>query len=158
MRSEFRLTRLAALAAVALVLATAPACNKTDDPQQAEGVILVTSLAPGGLSVAAATDTTVTVSYTINARNDAATSFFHDITLNSYTAAFAPGVVASMSGAISTGYCSPGDTCVVTLTLVPNGSKPGAGTTVLATVDVEGRDVNDNPVNFSFQVPLTFVP
>jgi hypothetical protein len=46
----------------------------------------------------------------------------------------------------------------VTLTLVPNGSKPGAGTTVIASVDVEGKDVNDNPVNFSATVPLTFLP
>ena len=155
MRSEFRLTRLAALAAVALVLATAPACNKSDDPQDAESVILVTSLATAGL--AAAGDTTVAVTYSINPRNSTATSFYHDITLTSYKVAFAPGLVATNSGPISTGYCSPGDTCLVTLILVPFGGKPAPTTTVLATVDVEGRDVNDNPVNFSFQVPLTFI-
>jgi hypothetical protein len=29
---------------------------------------------------------------------------------------------------------------------------------VIASIDVEGKDVNDRPVNFSATVPLTFTP
>jgi hypothetical protein len=42
--------------------------------------------------------------------------------------------------------------------LVPNGSKPGAGTSVVGKIEVEGRDVNDNPVNFTANAAITFVP
>jgi len=158
MSRTFNLKRLAGLAALALVLAVAPACNEHDDPGQAEGVILVTAVSTAGLSVAAAVDTTATLVYTVNPRTATATGFYNDITLTSYTVSFSPAVVASGSGAISTGYCPAGGSCSVVLVLVPNGSKPGAGTTVIATVDVEGRDTNDNPANFSATVPLTFVP
>jgi len=63
-----------------------------------------------------------------------------------------------VSGVISTGFCPIGGTCAVVLTLVPNGGKPAAGTTVIAEVSVDGKDANDNPVNFNATVPLTFVP
>jgi hypothetical protein len=158
MRRELRPTRLAALAAVALVLAAAAACNDVDDPGTAESVVLVTGVSTAGLSVASAVDTTATLTYTLNPRHPEATSFYHDINLTSYTVSFSPAVVASMGGAISTGFCPAGTSCAVTLALVPNGLKPGAGTTVIATVQVEGRDVNDNPVNFDATIPLTFLP
>lgn len=150
------LKQLAAIAAVALLLAVAPACNDTDDPGQAEAVILVTSVSTSGLSVASGTDTVADISYSLNARSAGSTTFYHDITLTSYTVEFAPAVVAPMSGILSTAYC--GGPCTVSLVLVPNGSKPGAGTTVVATVEVDGKDINDNPVNFSATVPLTFTP
>jgi hypothetical protein len=111
-----------------------------------------------GLSVASTASTDATLTYTLNPRNPLATTFFHSVTLTSYSVTFSPPVVAPMSGAISTGYCDIGASCAVTLTLVPNGSKPGSGTTVIASVDVEGKDVNDNPVNFSATVPMTFLP
>jgi hypothetical protein len=150
--------RIAGLAALALLMAVAPACNKTDDPGQAESVVLVTGIDTTGLSVAAPEPTAATLTYTVNPRNETATTFYHDVTLTSYSVSFNPAVVAPMSGAISTGYCQTGATCAVTLTLVPSGSKPGAGTTVIASVDVEGKDINDNAVNFSVTVPLAFVP
>ena len=158
MSRELTVNRLAGLAALALMLAVTPACNKTDKPGQAEAVVLVTSITTVGLSVSAAVSTDATLVYTLNPRSDLATTFFHSVTLTSYSVTFSPPVVAPMSGAISTGFCAVGATCAVTLTLVPNGSKPGAGTTVIASIDVEGKDVNDNPVNFSATVPLTFIP
>ena len=150
--------QLAGLAALALVLAVAPACNNNDDPGQAESVVLVTGVTTAGLSVAAAVDTTATVAYTVNPRTETATGFYNSITLTSYTVSFAPAVVAGGSGPISTGYCPSGGSCSVVLVLVPDGSKPGAGTVVNATIDFEGRDPNNNPVNFSASVPLAFVP
>jgi hypothetical protein len=158
MSRELTVNRIAGLAALALMLAVTPACNKTDKPGQAEAVVLVTSVTTAGLSVASTASTDATLTYTLNPRNPLATTFFHSVTLTSYSVTFSPPVVAPMSGAISTGYCDIGASCAVTLTLVPNGSKPGAGTTVIASVDVEGKDVNDNPVNFSATVPLTFLP
>ena len=162
MRRDFMRNRLAALAAVALVLAAATGCNKVDDPAQAENVILVTGITTAGTSVASGTDTTATISYSLNPRGgnltDPATSFFNDITLTSYTVSFDPAVIAAGSGAIATGYCVAGSSCSVTLVLVPSGMKPGAGTTVIAKIDIEGRDVNDNPVNFSASTPITFLP
>ena len=152
------LKQLAGLVAVVLLLAVAPACNDVDDPGQAESVVLVTSISASGLSVASGIDTTATIGYTLNPRNAAATTFYHDITLTSYTVEFAPAVVAPMSAALSTAYCIAGGACTVDLVLVPNGSKPGAGTTVIANVEVDGKDLNDNPVNFSATVPLTFTP
>lgn len=158
MSRELTLNRIAGLAALALMLAVTPACNHTDDPGQAEAVVLVTSVTTAGLSVASTASTDATLTYTLNPRNELATTFFHSVTLTSYSVTFSPPVVAPMSGAISTGYCDIGASCAVTLTLVPNGSKPGAGTTVIASIDVEGKDVNDRPVNFSATVPLTFLP
>lgn len=152
------LKRLAGIASVALLAAVAPACNSVDDPGQAESVVLVTSVSTGGLSVSAAVDTTASIGYTLNPRNDAATSFYHDITLTKYDVTFSPAVVSPMSGVLSTGYCQAGGSCTVDLVLVPNGSKPGAGTTVVATVDVDGKDINDNPITFSATIPLTFTP
>ncbi|HKQ96263.1 MAG TPA: hypothetical protein VJV75_00160 [Candidatus Polarisedimenticolia bacterium] len=153
-----RLTHIAGLAAVALLLATAPACNDTDDPGQAEAVILVTSISTSGLSVASGTDTVADIGYTLNARSEGSNTFYHDITLTSYTVEFAPAVVAPMSGLIPTAFCPAGGSCAVSLVLVPNGSKPGAGTTVVATIEVDGKDINDNPVNFTATAPLTFTP
>jgi len=150
--------RLAGAAAAVLVLAAVPACNKVDNPTQGESVVLVTSVSTAGLSVSSATDTTATVDYTLNPRNDTATSFYHDVTLTSYKVSFNPPVVAPMTGAISTGFCPAGGSCAVTIVLVPNGSKPGAGTTVVAEVDFDGRDVNNNPINFSARIPLAFTP
>jgi hypothetical protein len=150
------LKRLAGLVAVALVAAVAPACNQTDDPGSAEAVVLVTSVSVAGLSVASALDTTASIGYELNPRNTGATTFYHDITLTSYTVAFNPAVVAPMSGVLPTAFCS--GACTVDLVLVPNGSKPGAGTTVIATVDIDGKDLNDNPVSFSATVPLAFTP
>ena len=161
MRRALVTHRLAALAAVALLLAAATACNEVDDPAQSENVVLVTSVTVLGTSVASGTDTTATLTFSLNPRNpigDPATTFFNDVTLTSYTVEFTPAVIASGSGAISTGFCVAGSTCSVTLVLVPNGLKPGAGTTVIATVHVEGRDINDNPANFQAQIPLAFVP
>lgn len=158
MSRTFDLKRLAGLAALALVLAVAPACNNHDDPGRAESVVLVTSVATAGLSAAAATDTTATVSYTVNPRSSGATGFYNSVTLTNYSVTFSANPPASVSGLISTGFCPMGGSCAVVLTLVPTGGKPAAGTTVIATVDVDGRDANDNPVSFSATVPLTFVP
>ena len=99
MRSDLNLTRLAALLGVTAILAAGFACNQQhDDPAQAENVVLVNSIATAGTSVSAATDTTATVTYTLNPRNpnpeQSATTFWHDITLTSYTVAFEPAVVA----------------------------------------------------------------
>jgi len=158
MSRTLQLKQLAGLAALALVLVVAPACNSNDDPGKAESVVLVTGVTTAGLSVSAAVDTTATVAYTVNPRTEHATGFYNDITLTSYTVKFSPAVVTGGSGAISTGYCPSGGSCSVVLVLVPNGSKPGAGTTVIATVDIEGKDTNDNPVNFSATIPLAFQP
>jgi len=158
MSRTLHLKQLVGLAALALVLLVAPACNDNDDPGQAESVVLVTGISTAGLSVAAPVNTTATVAYTVNPRTATATGFYNSITLTSYTVSFSPAVVAGGSGPISTGYCPSGGSCSVVLVLVPDGSKPGAGTVVNATIDFEGRDPNNNPVNFSASVPLAFVP
>ena len=162
MRRDVRTNRLAALAVVTLVLAATAGCNETDDPAQAENVVLVTGITVTGASVAPGADTVANITYSLNPRGgnptDPATTFFHDVTLTSYSVAFEPAVIPSGSGAISTGYCIAGSSCTVSLVLVPDGSKPGAGTTVIARLAVEGRDVNDNPVNFDATVSITFTP
>ena len=160
MRTDLNLTRLAALLGVTAILAAGLACNQHDDPAQAENVVLVNSITTAGTSVSSATDTTATVTYTLSPRNieNPATSFFHDITLTSYSVAFEPAVVAPISGPISTGFCPAGGTCSADIILVPNGSKPGAGTTVVAHIAFEGRDTNDNPVNFTADAAVTFIP
>lgn len=158
MSRELSPNRIAGLAALALILAVMPACNHNDSPGQAEAVVLVTSITTTGLSVASGTSTDATLTYTPNPRNELATSFFHSVTLTSYSVSFSPAVVAPQSGAISTGFCDIGSSCVVDLPLVPNGSKPAAGTAVIASVDVEGKDTNEKPVNFSVTIPLTFTP
>ena len=159
MSRALTVNRIAGLAALALMLAVTPACNHTDDPGQGEAVILVTSVTTAGLSAASTGSTDATLTYTLNPRNALATTFFHSVTLTSYSVSFSPPIVAPTSGAISTGYCDMGASCAVTLTLIPAGvAKPGAGTAVIASIDVEGKDVNENPVNFSATVAMTFLP
>jgi len=120
----------------------------------------VTSITVLGNSVASGIDTSATVGYSLNPRNpgNAATSFWHDVTLTSYNVSFEPAVIAPISGPISTSFCLAGGACSVDIVLVPNGSKPGAGTTVVAHIAFEGRDTNDNPVNFNADAALVFIP
>jgi hypothetical protein len=161
MRTEPTLTRLAAALLVTALVTVAVGCNKTDDPKAAETVILVTGITVAGQSVSSATDTTAHIDYTTNPRNPdpGATSFFHDVTLTSYSVSFEPPVVAPMTGAISTGFCPAAQgACALDLVLVPNGSKPGAGTAVVARIAVEGHDVNENPVNFTASAAISFTP
>ena len=166
MRTHLNLTRLAGLLALSALAAAGLACNEHDDPGQAENVVLVRQITVAGASVASGIDTTATVEYQLNPRNPGndlnpgwtATTFWHDITLTSYSVSFEPAVIAPVSGPISTGFCPAGGACSVDIVLVPNGSKPGAGTTVVAHIDFEGRDPNDNPVNFSADAALVFVP
>lgn len=166
MRTHLTLTRLAGLLAMSALVVAGLGCNDQDDPGQAENVVLVKSISVAGASVASGTDTTAIVEYSTNPRNpgnpdnpgQVPTTFWHDITLTSYTVSFEPAVIAPMSGPISTGFCPAASACTVEIVLVPNGSKPGAGTTVVAHIDFEGRDVNDNPVNFSADAAVVFVP
>jgi hypothetical protein len=159
MRTELTLTRLSAALLVTVLVTVALGCNKTDDPKAAETIILVTGVTIAGQSVASATDTTAHIDYTMNPRQKDATTFFNDVTLTSYSVSFEPPVVAPMSGAISTGFCPAAQgACAIDIILVPNGSKPGAGTSVVAKIAVEGRDVNENPVNFTASAAITFVP
>jgi hypothetical protein len=94
MSRALTVNRIAGLAALALMLAVTPSCNKTDKPGQAEAVVLVTGISTAGLSVAATADTEATLDYTLNLRNGAATTFFHSVTLTSYSVTFSPPVVA----------------------------------------------------------------
>ena len=166
MRTHLTLTRLAGLLAMSALVAAGVACNEHDDPGQAENVVLVKSITVAGDSVASGTDTTASVEFSLNPRNVgntdnpgfAATTFWHDITLTSYTVSFEPAVIAPVSGPISTGFCLAGSSCTVDIVLVPSASKPAAGTTVVAHIDFEGRDTNDNPVNFSADAALVFIP
>jgi hypothetical protein len=160
MRTELTLARLSAALLVTVLVTVTAGCNKTDDPKAAETVVLVTGVTVAGQSVSSATDTTAHIDYTTQLRNPSPiVNFTHSVTLTSYTVGFTPPVIAPMSGAISTGYC-PGDggACAIDIVLVPNGSKPGAGTSVVGKIEVEGRDVNDNPVNFTANAAITFVP
>jgi hypothetical protein len=161
MRTELTLTRLSAALLVTVLVTVALGCNKTDDPKSAETIILVTGVTVSGQSVSSATDTTATIDYTMNPRHPEAVTVWNDVTLTSYSVSFEPPVVAPMAGAISTGFCPAAQgACAIDIVLVPNGSKIGlvAGTSVVAKIAVEGRDVNDNPVNFTASAAITFVP
>jgi len=161
MRRDALSHRLAALAALALVLA-APACNKVaDKPGHAEAVIEVTAITTGGTSVAATTDATATLTLAVRDRSSGqATTFFNDVTFTNFTVVFTPsGMVPDGTGLISTGFCAIGSvSCALVLTLVLNGSKPAAGTVVSGAVHVEGHDFVGNPLFFDTNVVLVFVP
>lgn len=160
MRTDLNLTRLAALLAMSAFLAAGLGCNESDDPAQAENLVLVTQISVAGNSVSSGTDTTASVAYTLRPRNpgNLATSFWHDLTLTSYTVSFEPAVVTPMSGPISTGFCPAGGSCTVDVTLVPSALKPPVNTVTVAHIAFEGRDTQDNPVNFTADAALTFIP
>jgi hypothetical protein len=162
MRTDLNLTRLAALLAMSAILAAGLGCNESDDPAQAENVVLVTQVTTAGTSLATLVDTTATVVYSLNPRNpnpkDDPTTFWHDVTLTSYSVGFEPAPPVPMSGPISTGFCPAGGSCSVDVILVPAANRPAANTTVVAHIAFEGRDSNDNPVNFTADVALTFIP
>lgn len=158
MRTHLTLTRLAGLLAMSALVVAGLGCNDHDDPGQAESVVLVNSVSIAGASVSSGIDTTASVAYTLNPRNTAASTFWHDVTLTSYSVAFEPAVVTPVSGPISTAFCPAGGACLVDVVLVPNGSKPASGTTVVAHIAFEGRDTEDNPVNFTADAAVIFTP
>ena len=80
MRNAFLSNRLAAVAAVFLMLAATPACNDFDEPEDAEAVVTISATALSGISLLAVTES-VAVKLTLNltARGGAAPSPFNDV-------------------------------------------------------------------------------
>ena len=160
MRRELIRNRLAALAAVALMLTAATSCNDHDDPELGEAVIEVTSVTTAGLSVASALDTTATLSLLVKDRSGKSTSFFNDVVLTNFTVTFDVNPPTDGTGLISTTVCPMNGTCTLTLSLVTGAEKMAtlmAGDVRFATVQVEGHDVRGRPVVFEALVALGFV-
>ncbi len=161
MRTEFLSARLAAVAAVFLLLATTVACNQHDDPDEGEAVIRVTAQAFTGVSLAAAAeDVAVKLSLSIEDRSGLSGSFFNDVIFTDYEVNFS--IVApptSGVGLISTVACPMGGTCELSLVLITAAEKTGsgfaAGDTFFATLIVSGQDLRGRPVTFDALVVVT---
>ncbi|MFQ5877869.1 MAG: hypothetical protein ACE5JH_09325 [Acidobacteriota bacterium] len=153
-------SRIAALTAVALLLG-ATSCNDLNDPDGSEAVPLVTQISVSGTSVAATTtDVVATLTVKVNNRSGSTTSFFNDVTFDSFSVVYTPtGVVPDVTiGVISTGFVPAGGTGTLALTMVAGSSKSGvsAGTVVNGAVHVEGQDALGNPVSFDVSVAIQF--
>ena len=159
MRSDLFKNRLAAIAAVALLLVATTSCNNIgDDADDGEAVPLVTSITFAGLSVAAADDTTATITVFLEDRTGGnAGSFFNDVNFTDYSATFTTSTVPNKVGAFNTTFCQIGASCVLTIDLVSAADKaliPPASLPVnlFAEVVVEGRDTRGHAVEFTATV------
>jgi len=147
--------------AVALLAALSPPAvqRRRRFPAQAESVVLVTSVSTGGVErCGRRTDThRGTIGYTLNPRKHGGPRrSTTTITLTSYSVEFAP-----RRGGADERACSS-DGVLPVRRLVQRRPGPGAErqqsrgrvTTVVATVDVDGRDLNGNPVHLLGDHPL----
>lgn len=160
MRTEFLSARLAAVAAVFLLLATTVSCNQHDDPDEGEAVIRITAQTSSGISLAAATeDVVVKLSLSIEDRSGLSTSFFNDVLFTDYEVAFTVAPPTSGTGLISTAACPMGGTCELSLVMITaaekTGSGFGAGDTFFVDVLVSGQDLRGRPVTFNALVVIT---
>lgn len=161
MRTEFLITRLAVVAALFLVLGTMVACNDHDDASDGEAVVEVTATVLAGNDTAVAEDVSATLTLKLQDRSGIATSFFNDVVFTSYTASFTSDGVApvplGVNGVITTNACPIGGTCDLTIFLVAQGSRGGAGTAQFAIVQVRGMDLNGNSVTFTHQIAIPYI-
>jgi len=152
--------RLAGLAVGVLLLA-ATSCNHVgDDPGDAEAVIQVTGVSTSGTSLAAAEDTKATITFSVFDRNGSSTNFVNNVTFDSFSVTFTPtAVVPDLVGSANGVYFPIGSSGnSMTFGLVPQGSRPAAGTVLLADIQVEGHDQLNRSVNFDVTVSLSFTP
>jgi hypothetical protein len=155
-------TRLALLAAVALLWA-GWACNSIGDhPELAEAVVLVTDVDVSPVSQAALGDTVATLSLKIADRTGLASSFYNDVTFTNYTVAFTPaGLVPDIpNGAINSGFSGVGTSPSLLLPLCSQAARAGApaGTLISGAIHVEGHDLRGRPLSFEHQVAFAFTP
>jgi len=154
MRTEFLITRLAVVAALFLVLGVMVACNDYDDASDGEAVVEVTATNLTG-NETPGTDVYAALTLKLQDRSGLATSFFNDVLFTSYTATNATNPGASIgSSAITTNACPIGGTCELTLLIVKGGGSAPAVDTVI--VQVQGMDLNGNPVSFSHQISVPY--
>ena len=160
MRTDDLITRLAVVAALVLVLGIMVACNDHDDPSDGEVVVEVTATTLEGNAGGAAADVFATLTLSLQDRSGIANSFFNDVLFTSYTASFTSDGVApipsAFSGVITSNACPIGGTCELTLFLVPNDDKGPAGSHQMAIVQVQGMDLNGNPVTFTHQIVIPY--
>jgi len=152
--------RLAGLAVGVLLLA-ATSCNRVgDDPDAAEAVIQVTGVSTTGTSLAAAEDAKAQITFSVFARNGGSNNFLNNVTFDSFTVTFTPtAVVPDLVGSANGVFFPIGSSGnVMTFVLVPQGSRPAAGTVLLANIQVEGHDQLNRPVAFEVTVSLVFTP
>ena len=165
MRSLRTKTGIVLGVACALVL-SGNACNDIgNDGNNAEVVVVVSSITPAGLSVAGGGDTTVTLGLTLKDRTSGfASSFFNNVTFVSYQVSFvnlSGGTVPAsiLPSPINSGYSALGSTASLVLILIPAASpKPAAGDVVVASVNVDGQDLQGRPFSFTADVGLQFTP
>ncbi len=160
MRTDDLITRLAVVAALVLVLGTVVACNDHDDPDDGEVVVEVTATTLAGNDTAVAEDVFATLTLSLQDRSGIANSFFNDVLFTSYTVSFNPNFptppLAISGGVITTNACPIGGTCDLTLFMVAEGERGGAGTAQVGIVQVQGMDLNGNPVTFTHQVVIPY--
>jgi hypothetical protein len=160
MRTDYLITRFAAVAALVLVLGPMIACNDLDDADSGEAVVEVTATTLAGNDLLVAEDVFATLTLSLQDRSGIANSFFNDVLFTSYTVSFtsdgvAP-VPATVNGLITTNACPIGGTCDLTLFMVAEGARGGSGTAQFGLVRVQGMDLNGNPVRFTHQVVIPY--
>jgi len=156
-----RINRLAVAAVLALALSWTAACNSvSNQSNRGEAVVVVTGTAVNDGSVASTVDTTASLTFTVfdrdtNRPTSGAANFFTDVTFTGYQVTYSPTALVPdiANGVISTSYFSVGSSGILVLTMVPNGSKPAAGTVVVGDVHLNGR-----PVSFETSVAIAFTP
>jgi hypothetical protein len=153
MRTDFLFTRLAVVAALFLVLGTMVACNDHDDASDGEAVVEVTATTLTG-NETAGTAVFATLSLKLQDRSGIANSFFNDVLFTSYTVSSTTAV--DINGLITTNACPIGGTCELTLEVVGSGDSLGTGGVHHVVVQVQGMDLNGNPVSFTHQIAVSY--
>jgi len=149
---------LRALVLASVALGAVIACNDVaHNPDHSDSVIEVVSATPVSSDPTNPVDDSTTMVLRAQPRNPSATTFFNDVTLTSYTVTYS-ALLAPASGVVGAGFVPAGGSATVTLVVVSGAAKFAglAGNTVIARVDVKGKDFSNHDVNFSANVPITF--
>jgi hypothetical protein len=151
-------TLLAAVLALAALAAVIACGDLGNNPDHSDTIIEVVSTSPVSSDP---TNTAVSDSTTIVLkalpRNEAATTFFNDVTFTDFRVEYS-ALLAAGSGFVTTGYVPSGGTATLTLEVVPGALKSGAfaGSTIVADITVNGQDLSGHDLSFTATTTITF--
>jgi hypothetical protein len=152
-----RPARLAVLLASALVLLSGTACNRFDDPADAEAVIQVTKVTTAGEKLSTAAAASADIQFDVKDRSHGkATSFLNSVTFTSFDVVYS-SIYAPTTGSALGVFFSVGSTNNhLLITLIPETSRPAAGTVIICFVHFDGEDNLGRHVEFDVAVSFSF--
>jgi len=148
------------LLAAVLAFVAVQACSKVgNNPERSDSVIEVLKVTPVTSDPTnMAEDDSTTMTLQAQPRNPGATTFFNDVSLTDYSVTFSSLVGEVPDSPITSGFIPAGGTATLTVVVIKGALKDAAwaGSTVTASIRVNGRDFSDHKISFTATTPVTF--